>query len=422
MTAKAASQKKRARCDTPTKVVLSLFTVPMITLFVAIPMACSSSSSSSRYATGSSTSAAAILTTVEEVQSEDTLPTAISVPALEWLTSFKPSVEAFDALLREAEILDEHWYAKSLREATECVYRLETDFGGGSGTVIACVPILVLEEPTENGQRDNHTPWKLDPNEPDSQSPELPSVRVRIKYLVFLLTAKHVVEQEIEIIVPKPLPEPLPEAQPQAPEENKPEEGNPENTPEEAPKVLEFEVVTKILRTQQARAFNATNVLRSDVVIYCPSDSDSTDSTDAALVVFTTDEAVPFARINTEYPEIADSVFKVGFGGPSRRFWISQGLVCDPEEARATTPITFGDSGGAVFDTEGRLLGVPVGVEVTDFYGHPSVIEAHCWYEPLPKLWQWIGATFMYQTLSSLEEILVLSESLEGRLELISNE
>ncbi len=83
-------------------------------------------------------------------------------------------------------------------------------------------------------------------------------------------------------------------------------------------------------------------------------------SEDVALVEFFALEPVPVIRVAGGPVEVMDELTVVGYAGGQGLRWISEGLACDPE--RATCVVAPGDSGGAVVNAAGELVGVVSGV------------------------------------------------------------
>jgi len=120
---------------------------------------------------------------------------------------------------------------------------------------------------------------------------------------------------------------------------------------------------------------------------------------DSDLVIIATDDAVitPPARLAWGDPAVGDRVHGVGFGvsysdekaGCERRIW--SGLVSSytenigghaPNAIKSTNPSIPGDSGGALFNDKGELIGV---IHATD-YIHCYSIRNACIHKLLRRL------------------------------------
>ena len=80
---------------------------------------------------------------------------------------------------------------------------------------------------------------------------------------------------------------------------------------------------------------------------------------DAAILAFPLPDDEPFIPHLSFTPlELGEQVYGAGWGG-GYYLWLTTGLVSD--EDRVTSQIAPGDSGGGLFDEEGRLVAILVG-------------------------------------------------------------
>lgn len=118
---------------------------------------------------------------------------------------------------------------------------------------------------------------------------------------------------------------------------------------------------------------------------------DRHESLDVSLVWAPSPEWVPSVPIRSEPAEIGERCYSFGFGGDLGVRWLSEGLVCD--YGAATAQVTYGDSGGAVLDSEGCLLGVIAALERQDdphAWGGTSIVLAHhLLFVPCPEWAPW---------------------------------
>jgi hypothetical protein len=108
-------------------------------------------------------------------------------------------------------------------------------------------------------------------------------------------------------------------------------------------------------------------------------------SLDVALVQFRVDVPLPVAR--TSYASLKPFSDVFGCGYAARHFWVSQGLVCD--KGRATIMAAPGDSGGAVFNGRGELVGVISRVNMMRH--NRAMVHHHVHFVPLSALHEWMA-------------------------------
>ncbi len=107
-------------------------------------------------------------------------------------------------------------------------------------------------------------------------------------------------------------------------------------------------------------------------------------SKDAAVLTFLSSRPVPLVTLSYRAPRFGEVVYVAGYGGGGGALWLAQGLVSGPD--RCTAPIYFGDSGGAVINQSGRVLGIIVSMEAS-LYGP---ISHHCRLVPLHHVRRWL--------------------------------
>jgi hypothetical protein len=301
--------------------------------------------------------------------------------------------------------------ATTLEQAVHSVFLISTEGGRGSGTVIACIPYLAAIEPVASATatNDGHIPWSLEETKPVTK--ELPQPRYAYKYKIFVLTARHVIENEVVVLVPRPMPEPelIPEPQPQpqpdplpepAPPEEEPSPDEPNKDSDEAPAApqQEFDIYTIIVLAEDITAYdiNGDVVLSGGKVLSMPE-----DGSDAAILEFMSDVPIATVPLISEPLKLTQLVYTAGYGGSSEEFWISQGLVCDPD-GRTTSPITFGDSGGALLDASGRLAGTLMAIEVVRTPLGPDILYYHMLFTSVTSIENWISIEFSRALMQSI--------------------
>jgi S1-C subfamily serine protease len=107
---------------------------------------------------------------------------------------------------------------------------------------------------------------------------------------------------------------------------------------------------------------------------------------DIALISFYHTEPVPVIRIASAPPIVLDPITVVGFAGGRGNRWISEGIICG--DTRCTAPVAPGDSGGAVMNAAGELVGIVSGVNVLRNGAH---VPHHHHYCPTYPMREWIA-------------------------------
>lgn len=109
---------------------------------------------------------------------------------------------------------------------------------------------------------------------------------------------------------------------------------------------------------------------------------------DAAVMSFESRFSVPTIKIRTSPVEFGEQLFGAGYGAGQGQLWLTQGLACSP--SRSTTPVCPGDSGGAVLDQNGELVGLLQSFEILGVGGREFLVMHHCDFVPLPKIREWV--------------------------------
>jgi Trypsin-like peptidase domain len=115
---------------------------------------------------------------------------------------------------------------------------------------------------------------------------------------------------------------------------------------------------------------------------------------DLALVAVESPGPCPVFRVRTHDAVTGEDVWSVGYGGSHQGFvhvWLSRGVACSADAA--TVPLWFGDSGGALVDAAGALVGVldaiPVGLLPS---GIAMPIPSHGLVVPASRSLPWMSA------------------------------
>lgn len=113
------------------------------------------------------------------------------------------------------------------------------------------------------------------------------------------------------------------------------------------------------------------------------------DGDDIALIRAAVGAEVPPIPLADSF-EIGAKAFKLGWAGDHSILWLSEGL--QSAKNTSTAPSAFGDSGGAVVDEAGHLLGVCQGIEAWQrgFAPMPSFIWHHSFFVPVADVRQWL--------------------------------
>lgn len=99
-------------------------------------------------------------------------------------------------------------------------------------------------------------------------------------------------------------------------------------------------------------------------------------STKDDIAFFCIDGIYDIVKISDNPPEVGDTVFAVGFGNSPSAPYISQGVYSHIDTRNYVTPayattasIFFGNSGGALLNEKGELIGITVAVDMRE--GNP---------------------------------------------------
>lgn len=111
---------------------------------------------------------------------------------------------------------------------------------------------------------------------------------------------------------------------------------------------------------------------------------------DASLVRFTSDAPVGTVAVRTSSLFVGERLWVAGYGGG--RFWISTGLAA--AHNRASVPTFNGDSGGAILDRNGDLVGIvsAIGAYDVPWSYDPHMVHHHCLFVPTRGLSDWLRA------------------------------
>jgi S1-C subfamily serine protease len=105
---------------------------------------------------------------------------------------------------------------------------------------------------------------------------------------------------------------------------------------------------------------------------------------DAAILVFHTDKPVAFVKMRRSSVKLMEDLYSAGYAGSREEMWISCGVASG--EGRATCQAAPGDSGGAVLDSKGRLVGI---IRALDVY-RGDLVYHHLRFTPLTDVQDWI--------------------------------
>lgn len=112
---------------------------------------------------------------------------------------------------------------------------------------------------------------------------------------------------------------------------------------------------------------------------------------DVALIKVRTTFRMPTLQISTEALKVGDRVYGIGYGG-SMGLWLTEGLIC--AEDRASISVCPGDSGGAVCDSMGRLIGVIEALERvgTSWFPGAETVHHHAMFVPVASIAEWVAS------------------------------
>jgi len=113
---------------------------------------------------------------------------------------------------------------------------------------------------------------------------------------------------------------------------------------------------------------------------------------DAALVAFVLDRPAFAVPLRESPLRLGEPAWVSGYGG-GKGYWISQGLVCG--SSRVSAPTAPGDSGGAVLDAEGRLIGIVEAIEygTSSLSPFPQLVHHHTLHVPVRDMLQWVRSS-----------------------------
>lgn len=110
----------------------------------------------------------------------------------------------------------------------------------------------------------------------------------------------------------------------------------------------------------------------------------------ALLRVELTDGPLDCMPIRHDHPDVGEVVFAIGYPGCGRRV-ITRGYIGD--RGCASADVFPGNSGGAVVDSDGRLVGIvaAVGVMRHGPFGPPTFIDHDMVFVPIVDALDWLG-------------------------------
>lgn len=112
---------------------------------------------------------------------------------------------------------------------------------------------------------------------------------------------------------------------------------------------------------------------------------------DLAVIAFPTlGPLPPLVPLATRSPCVGDTLRCVGYARPAdRSLWAAQGLCSGP--GRVTLQSWPGDSGGAVLNSDGELVGILLGgYGEQGAFGQQVFVPGKSRYCPLPAAWDWL--------------------------------
>lgn len=108
------------------------------------------------------------------------------------------------------------------------------------------------------------------------------------------------------------------------------------------------------------------------------------DEEDAALLSVSITYPIKPIMFALHPPEVLDVLYSVGYSGGKDEVWIGVGVYSG--DVRSTAPVAPGDSGGAVLNGEGRLVGIIVKMGVWK----SMPIDHHAIFVPIEDVMVWI--------------------------------
>jgi len=106
---------------------------------------------------------------------------------------------------------------------------------------------------------------------------------------------------------------------------------------------------------------------------------------DASLIQVILDKPLPVAKLRHEGVLAGEDLYVMGFSVSGEDLWISKGVASSPDRGGSAAP---GDSGGAVFDERGNLVGV---VNAIDSLGFNGLVWHHHYFAPIADLTDWLA-------------------------------
>lgn len=107
---------------------------------------------------------------------------------------------------------------------------------------------------------------------------------------------------------------------------------------------------------------------------------------DAAIIEIIVDRPMRTVPIAIRNVQIGDTIFSFGFSGGARELWITEGVASAPNRGGSAAP---GDSGGAVINERGELVGIVVAV---DMFGFGIPVVHHCTFVDIQSIRGWVDA------------------------------
>ncbi len=109
---------------------------------------------------------------------------------------------------------------------------------------------------------------------------------------------------------------------------------------------------------------------------------------DIAKILMFSKDPVAVADIDYEPVEILEYLYTMGYSGGAHRLWVTEGLATG--DGRCSTGAAPGDSGGPVFNSIGKLVGITRAIDA--MYGG-QLVWHHVYYAPLEGLEDWLAKT-----------------------------
>ncbi len=107
---------------------------------------------------------------------------------------------------------------------------------------------------------------------------------------------------------------------------------------------------------------------------------------DIAKVLLFTHEPVAVAEIDHDPVVQLEYLYSMGYSGGRHEIWIAEGLACG--DGRTTCASAPGDSGGPVFNSIGRLIGI---TRAIDGMRNGALVWHHVHYVPMEGLEDWLA-------------------------------